>query len=425
MKTYLFSQLSTTELNQLTQRPSLESADLAATVQPILAAVKSKGDEALREYTAKFDQVELTDIALAASDFATAEQQLAPDLKQAFQIAATNIRKFHQTQAQPEPVVETMPGVRCYRQSRAIESVGLYTPAGTAPLPSTVLMLGIPAQLAGCQEVVLCTPPPIRPEIIYAAQLCGITKIYQVGGAQAIAAMAYGTESIPKVAKIFGPGNQYVTAAKQLVAMTDVAIDMPAGPSELLVIADGQADPAFVAADLISQAEHGQDSQVVLLCLSSEFAEQVAQELAAQLTDLPRRTIAEQALANSFCLVCPDLEQAIQFSNSYAPEHLILNIQNPQAYTEQITNTGSVFLGALTPESAGDYASGTNHTLPTNGWARSYSGVSLDSFLKKITFQELTAQGVKTLGPFVEQLAECEQLLGHKRAMTIRLKSLT
>ncbi|MBT6068719.1 histidinol dehydrogenase [Candidatus Peregrinibacteria bacterium] len=424
MKTCFYKQLDATRLQELTQRPQIDLDGTYEIVRPIMEEVKSSGDTALKYFTRKFDSVELESLEVSEEERNAAASKLSDKTKNAFKKAAENIRTFHKSQILDEKVVETMPGVTCFRQSRAIEKVGLYIPAGTAPLPSTVLMLGIPAQIAGCEEIILCTPPPVAPEILYAAELCGITKIFQVGGAQAIAAMTYGTESIPQTYKIFGPGNQYVTAAKMLAQLEGIAIDMPAGPSEVIIIADDNANPEFVAADLLSQAEHGTDSQVVLVCLSERVAEKVNGELQSQLSVLPRKEIAKESLSKSFTLICESLDQAFKFSNQYAPEHLILNVENPDKYIQLIKNTGSVFLGKYSCESAGDYASGTNHTLPTYGYAKAYSGVSLDSFVKKITFQRLTEEGVRNLGPIVEEMAECEQLFAHKNAMSLRLKNI-
>ncbi|MBU0981670.1 histidinol dehydrogenase [Patescibacteria group bacterium] len=424
MKTYLYKNLDAKMLEALTQRPEIDLEKTYEVVKPIIADVKANGDEAVIRYTEKFDGVSLNSLELRDEEIQKAIAALPEQTKEAFQKAAANIEKFHKYQLATEKPVETMEGVVCFRELRAIEKVGIYVPAGTAPLPSTVLMLGLPAKIAGCSEVVLCTPPPVAAEIVFAASLCGITQIFQVGGAQAIAAMAYGTESIPKVYKIFGPGNQYVTAAKMLASLDSVAIDMPAGPSEVLVIADENADVCFIAADLLSQAEHGPDSQVVLLCLSKKMADKVKIEVEKQLADLPRRDIASLALSKSFVLVCQNLDEAFGFSNNYAPEHLILNLEEAEKYLEKVKNAGSVFIGKYSCESAGDYASGTNHTLPTYGYAKVYSGVSIDSFVKKITFQKLSEEGVRNLGPIVEKMAECEQLQAHKNAMRLRINSL-
>ncbi len=419
MKKYLYRNLSKAEIAELIKRPVMDLDSVCEIVEPIMADVRENGDSAVVKYTEKFDEVVLEDLALPER-----KMELDEAIMDAFRKAAANIEKFHKPQLKKEDPVETMPGVLCFRENRAIEKVGIYIPAGSASLPSTVLMLGIPAKLAGCKEIVLCTPPPVADEIIFAAQLCGIEKIYQVGGAQAIAAMTYGTESIPQVYKIFGPGNQYVTAAKMLSLQDGAAIDMPAGPSEVLVIADDEADASFVAADLLSQAEHGPDSQVVLLCLSESTADAVAEEIEKQIAELPREENAAKALENSFSLVCSNLDEAFEFSNDYAPEHLILNLVNAEQYVSRVVNAGSVFLGAYSCESAGDYASGTNHTLPTYGYAKAYSGVSVDSFVKKITFQKLSEEGVRNLGPVVEKMAECEGLQAHKNAMALRINNI-
>lgn len=410
------------------ERPALDNSQLEATVSQVLNDIRENGDQSLKAYTRKFDGVDLDQLQVTPEEIAAAEASLSPELKEAIQIAQQNIERFHAQQQLKVEVVETMPGVQCWRKSVGIEKVGLYIPGGTAPLFSTVLMLGIPAKLAGCKEIVLCSPPrtenTVHPAVIYAANLVGVTKIFKVGGVQAIGAMAYGTESVPQVYKIFGPGNQYVTAAKQLVNKEGLPIDMPAGPSEVLVCADQSANPAFVAADLLSQAEHGTDSQVVMVTFSEETLSKVQAAVAEQLAQLPRKEIAEGALENSAGVVLKDPSEAIDFINAYAPEHLILAMEQAEEVGEAIINAGSVFLGNYTPESVGDYASGTNHTLPTNGFARSYSGVSLDSFVKKITFQKLSKEGLQRLGPAVEKMAEAEELIAHKNAVTIRLQSL-
>lgn len=414
--------------HDLLKRPSFDAASLLPKVQAILDEVAKKGDEAVKKYTLDFDQVALDSIAIDPSMVQAAEQSLTSGLKSAIQSAKVNIEIFHQAQLKKEEKIETMPGVWCWRKSVGIEKVGIYIPGGTAPLFSTVLMLGIPAKLAGCKEVILCTPPKkdghIDPAIIYAASLVGIQQIFTIGGVQAIAAMAYGTETVPKVYKIFGPGNQYVTAAKQLIQQQGVAIDMPAGPSEVCVYADETAVPAFVAADLLSQAEHGVDSQVLLVTSSSEVMEQVQLEIEKQLVDLPRATLATQALANSKGVVMATRDEAIQLINAYAPEHLILSVENALVVAEKIINAGSVFIGNYAPESVGDYASGTNHTLPTNGHAKAYSGVSVDSFVKKITFQQLTEMGLKNIAQTVIQMAEAEQLEAHAKAVAIRVQEI-
>ncbi|AXE17441.1 histidinol dehydrogenase [Runella rosea] len=407
----------------LLARPTQSMANIEKAVAPILEQVQKEGDAALRALALKFDKIDLTEIAMPPATLAAAEASLTEELKAAIRQAYANIRKFHETQYQPVQKIETMSGVTCWRRSVGIEKVGLYIPGGSAPLFSTVLMLGVPAQLAGCKEIVLCTPSD-HPAILYAAQLVGVTKIFRIGGAQAIAAMAYGTESVPKVYKIFGPGNQYVTAAKMLLAKEGVAIDMPAGPSEVAVYADGSAVPAFVAADLLSQAEHGADSQVLLVSTDKKFLASVNLTLSTQLEALPRKELARKAIENSKAILVEDEAEAIDLLNEYAAEHLILSVSNAEEISERIINAGSIFLGNYTPESCGDYASGTNHTLPTNGHARAYSGVSLDSFVKKITVQHITPEGLKALGPTVEAMAEAESLQAHKRAVSLRLSSL-
>lgn len=410
------------------QRPALDHSQLEETVAEVLQEIKSRGDAAVLDYTEKFDAVRPDAVLVSAKEIAEAKNRLQPELKKAIRQAANNIERFHASQRQEVNIVETMPGVNCWRKSVGIERVGLYVPGGTAPLFSTVLMLGIPARLAGCREIVLCSPPThqgnIHPAIIYTADLVGITKIFKIGGVQAIGAMAYGTESVPQVYKIFGPGNQYVTAAKQLVNKAGLPIDMPAGPSEVLVCADASSDPDYVAADLLSQAEHGTDSQVVLIGFSEKLIQQVQEAIEYQLEALPRADIARAALKNSAAIVLSDRQTALKMINAYAPEHLILSLEEVDEFAEGIINAGSVFLGNFTPESVGDYASGTNHTLPTNGFARSYSGVSLDAFVKKITFQRLSPEGLRRLGPTVEQMAAAEELMAHKEAVSIRLKKL-
>ena len=407
----------------LLARPVQQMAVIEQRVAPILARVKAEGDAALRHYALEFDNLFLDTIEVDTAEIAAAEGQLSEELKAAIRQAYTNIRKFHEAQKQPVERIETMPGVVCWRKSVGIQKVGLYVPGGTAPLFSTVLMLGVPAQIAGCEQVVLCTPSN-HPAIYYAAQLVGITKIFRIGGAQAVAAMAYGTQSVPQVYKIFGPGNQYVMAAKMLANKEGLAIDMPAGPSEVAVYADDTAVAAFVAADLLSQAEHGADSQVVLVSTSERLIADVQTELDTQLGSLPRREFAAQALQNSKAILVKNQQEAIDLLNDYAAEHLILSIDNSDEVAEQILNAGSIFLGNYTPESCGDYASGTNHTLPTNGYARAYSGVSLDSFVKKITLQRISPLGLQALGPAVEVMAEAEQLEAHKRAVSLRLATL-
>jgi histidinol dehydrogenase len=413
----------------LTQRPQFELGFLESSVRNILKRVRVSGDQALRELTLQLDKVSIDDLEVTKEEVHQARERVSPGLKAAIQTAADNITKFHDAQKREPMIVETMPGVKCWRKPVPITKVGFYIPGGTAPLFSTVLMLGIPAHLAGCREIILCTPPSrdgrINDAILFAASLVGVTKIFKVGGAQAIAAMAYGTESIPSVYKIFGPGNQYVTKAKQVVTEEGVAIDMPAGPSEVLVLADETCNPEFVAADLLSQAEHGEDSQVMLVLLDESKLDAIRNQVNQQLTELPRRAIAEKCLANSRAVIFQDEALAIDFTNEYAPEHLIINTSNAEAIAEQIINAGSVFIGNLSPEAVGDYASGTNHTLPTNGYARAYAGVSLESFLKYITYQQLSETGIKNVGPFVEQMAEAEALTAHQRAVSIRLKSLS
>ncbi len=413
--------------NALCQRPQLELEYLEGVVNNILARVKKSGDDALVELTKQFDGIALTHLAATTEEVNQAIASLPESLKKSITQAASNIEKFHAAQRNSIVQIETMPGVTCWRKQVAIQRVGIYIPGGSAPLFSTVLMLGIPAKIAGCKEVVLCTPPSadgtIHPAILFAASLAGITKIYKVGGAQAIAAMAYGTTTIPQVDKIFGPGNQYVTKAKQLINQSGTAIDMPAGPSEVLVIADSQANPAFIAADLLSQAEHGPDSQVVLVTKDTELVKKTEAALEKQLLELPRQKIAREALKNSLAIVLNNDDQIIDFVNAYAPEHLIINTMDADVLGERITNAGSIFLGAYSPESVGDYASGTNHTLPTNGYAKAFSGVSLDSFTKSITIQKLTKEGLDLLGPIVEEMAEAEQLKGHAQAVRVRRNS--
>ena len=412
----------------ISQRPSFKTEDLSEKVQAILTEVRTNGDKALRNFSLKFDGVKLDDLRVSALEIKIAKNEVSMQLKKAIAIAAENIKKFHSSQKSSEAKVQTMPGVFCWRENVAIQNVGLYIPGGTAPLFSTILMLGIPAQLAGCGQIVLCTPSDkngkINAAILYTASELGITEIYKIGGAQAIAAMAFGTESIQKVNKIFGPGNQYVMKAKELVQQIGVAIDLPAGPSEVLVIADSDADADFVAADLLSQAEHGPDSQVVLLTIDESLPQKVADAIKRQLKNLPRAEFVKKALENSFSVVFNSISNCIAFSNVYAPEHLILAIIDPESYTAQIQNAGSVFLGKYSCESAGDYASGTNHTLPTSGYAKSYSGVSLDSFVKKITFQKISKSGLQNIGKTIEVMAEAEELFAHKNAVSIRLKKI-
>ncbi len=410
----------------LCERPQLELESLESAVKTIIAEVKASGDTALVNFAKRFDKATVTSLEITKQEIEEAILSVDENLKNAIAVAASNIKKFHAAQQRSILEVETMPGVTCWRKGVAIEKVGIYIPGGSAPLFSTLLMLAIPAVQAGCKEIVVCTPPSthgkINPAILYAASLVGLTKIYKVGGAQAIAAMSIGTESIPKVNKIYGPGNQYVTKAKQLVNLQGTAIDMPAGPSEVLVIADELADAGFVAADLLAQAEHGSDSQVLLVTLSKHLIPKVQHELVVQLEKLPRKEIASKAIENSRILLFESEGTLIDFVNEYAPEHLIINTKNCDAISDKIINAGSVFLGPYTPESAGDYASGTNHTLPTNGHAKAYSGVSLDSFMKFITYQKITQEGLEKLGPSVEIMASAEELIGHKESVTIRLK---
>lgn len=410
-------------------RPTMDTKKLNDSVSKILQKVKNEGDAALQFFNKKFDKVALENIEVTEEEIAAAENQLDPKLKRAIQTAYQNIKKFHAAQTTETIEVETMRGVKCWQKSIAIEKVGLYIPGGTAPLFSTILMLGIPAKVAGCKEIVMCSPPQkngkINAAMLYTAQLVGIEKIYKVGGAQAIGAMTYGTETIPQVYKIFGPGNQFVTTAKQLVSQDGVAIDMPAGPSEVLVVADETCEPSFVAADLLSQAEHGIDSQVVLVTFSEETAEAILTEGEQQLKQLPRRKIAGEALENSPVIIFDNMPSALKLINEYAPEHLIIATKDADDFAKKIINAGSVFIGNFTPESVGDYASGTNHTLPTNGFAKNYSGVNLDAFSKKITYQKLTQEGLLNLGPIVELMAEAEQLEGHKNAITIRLNNIS
>ncbi|NIM35654.1 MAG: histidinol dehydrogenase, partial [Hydrotalea flava] len=397
---------------ELLQRPVFDNTGLQATVQNILKEVKLNGDAAIRSFTLSLDKVLLEDIAVQEAEIASASFKIKPELKNAIQVAANNITLFHEKQLQPVEKIETMPGVVCWRKSVPIDKVGLYIPGGSAPLFSTLLMLAIPAKIAGCKEIVLCTPPrkdgTVNEVILYTASLLGIKKVFSIGGVQAIGAMAYGTNTIPQVYKIFGPGNQYVTAAKQLIQQEGVAIDMPAGPSEVCVLADETANAAFIAADLLSQAEHGPDSQVMLVTTHASLVTLVLEEIEKQLKMLPRKTLAKKSLDNSKCIVLQKMEEAIAFVNAYAAEHLILHCRQPELIAEQITNAGSVFLGVFSPESVGDYASGTNHTLPTNGFAKAYSGVSVDSFVKKITYQQLTQDGLALIGPSVALMAAAE-----------------
>ena len=425
----VYNQPEQNEWASLLARPSFDASELLPKVQDIINEVQANADAALFNYTKRFDNVQLTTLSLDENSKQSAEQALSTTLKDAIQLAKGNIEKFHQAQLQKMERIETMPGVWCWRKSVGIETVGIYIPGGTAPLFSTVLMLGIPAKIAGCKNIVLCTPPnndkgEIHPAIIYAAMLVGVTQIYTIGGVQAIAAMAYGTESVPKVNKIFGPGNQYVTAAKQLVQQSGVAIDMPAGPSEVCVWADDSAIPSFVAADLLSQAEHGVDSQVLLVASNEKVVAKVQEELSLQLAQLSRKDFAAKALENSKAIIVENTSEALALINQYAPEHLIMSIENAEMVAEKVINAGSVFIGNYSPESVGDYASGTNHTLPTNGYANAYSGVSVDSFVKKITFQQLTERGLVNIGQAVMEMAKAERLDAHGNAVNVRLNDI-
>lgn len=426
MQTYIKPQLS--DWSKLKARPTKEAQDLQEIVLDIFGKIQKEKDQALIDFTEKFDQVKLTSLEVSTQEIEEAKTLISEDLKQAIQLAASNIEKFHAEQPEEIKVIETTRGVNCWRESRGIENIGIYIPGGTAPLFSTTLMLGIPAKLAGCQNIILCTPPnkegKIHPAILYTANLIGIEKIYKVGGIQAIGALTFGTETIQKVDKIFGPGNQYVTAAKQVAQNFGVAIDMPAGPSEVLVITDETSVPKYVAADLLSQAEHGIDSQVILLTTNEQILNETIEEINAQLEVLPRKELAAKALENSRGIVLNSIEECVTFSNIYAPEHLIFACEMAENYINKIINAGSVFLGNYSCESAGDYASGTNHTLPTNGYAKNYSGVSFDSFIKKITFQKLSAEGIQNIGPGIELMAEAEELFAHKNAVTLRLNDL-
>ncbi|MBP5770521.1 MAG: histidinol dehydrogenase [Bacteroidaceae bacterium] len=438
MKTYRYP--SEEELREIITRPTKNANDLTATVAAVLARVRTEGDAAVLAYEREFDHVDLVAFArehagdsrsaleVKESEFADAELLVSDELKEALKLAHSNIERFHEAQRFAGVDVETAKGVRCWQRSVPIEKVGLYIPGGTAPLFSTVLMLATPARIAGCREIVLCTPPQrdgsVHPAILVAARIAGVSQVFKAGGVQAIGAMAYGTESVPKVSKIFGPGNQFVQCAKQLVSLSDVAIDMPAGPSEVEVIADETANVAFVAADLLSQAEHGVDSQVLLVTTSEKLVAAVEEEVNRQLAALPRKDIAAAALQNSRIVLVGSVDEALNLSNRYAPEHLILETADADVLAERVVNAGSVFIGHLTPESAGDYASGTNHTLPTNGYATAYSGVNLDAFCRKITYQKITPEGLLSIGRAVEMMAAAEQLDAHKNAMTLRLKSL-
>lgn len=416
------------EWTSLLERPHIDMTALYATVNTVLTDVRTRGDRAVLDYEEKFDRVSLSSLQVTEAEMEAAEQLVPEELKDALQQAERNIATFHEAQRFQGKKIETAPGVVCWQKAVPIEKVGLYIPGGTAPLFSTVLMLAVPARLAGCREIVLCTPPDregrVNPAILYAARLAGVHRIFKAGGVQAIGAMAYGTETVPKVYKIFGPGNQYVMAAKQQVSLHEVAIDMPAGPSEVLIVADEKANPVFVAADLLSQAEHGADSQVLLVTTSDRMLERVREEVQVQLEKLPRRELAVCSLEHSKLILVHSMEEAMELANAYAPEHLILEVEDYTSLSEKVVNAGSVFMGAYTPESAGDYASGTNHTLPTSGYARAYSGVNLDSFVRKITFQELSPEGIRNIGPAIEKLASGEQLDAHKNAVTLRLLSL-
>ena len=424
----LISNPDKSQWQEILKRPVMNTENLFDTVRRVIDRVKEEGDRAVLDYEEKFDKVVLASLAVSEEEQQEAENLVSEDLKAAIRLAKQNIETFHAAQRFEGKKVQTQPGVTCWQKAVAIEKVGLYIPGGTAPLFSTVLMLAVPARIAGCKEIVLCTPPgrdgKVHPAVLFAAKVAGVNRIFKAGGIQAIAAMAYGTESVPKVYKIFGPGNQYVTAAKQLVSLRDVAIDMPAGPSEVEVLADETANPIFVAADLLSQAEHGVDSQAILITTSVELQQAVKVEVERQLALLPRKEIAEKSLANSKLIVVDSMTEAIELTNVYAPEHLIIETEDYLSVAERIVNAGSVFLGSLTPESAGDYASGTNHTLPTNGYAKAYSGVSLDSFIRKITFQEIKPEGLNIIGPAIELMAANEQLDAHKNAVSVRLGQL-
>lgn len=416
------------EWEAILKRPTQTVSDIEETVNTIFDEIKIGGDSKVKTYTEQFDRVKLDSLLVSSSEIEKAHDRITQDLKSAIQLAKSNIEKFHAAQKTAKVEVETMPGVVCWQEKRPIQKVGLYIPGGTAPLFSTILMLAVPAKLAGCEEIVLCTPPnkegEINPAILYTANLCGVTQIIKAGGIQAIAGMTYGTESIPKVYKIFGPGNQYVTVAKQLATKYGVAIDMPAGPSELLVVADDSANPAFVASDLLSQAEHGTDSQVILVSTSEKLIDAVEAEINEQITELPRAAIAKKSIDNSKLILVKNDREAIDLINEYGPEHFIVCMENEEFYLENIQNAGSVFIGNYTPESAGDYASGTNHTLPTNGYAKQYSGVNLDSFMKSMTFQKISEEGMGKIGQAIELMAEAEGLQAHKNAVTLRLNSI-
>lgn len=424
----IIEQPDRSEWKQFFKRPTTDLQQLEKTVSIVFDEVKASGDRAVKKNTKQFDGVDLIHLEVSEEEFAEADKLVPKNLRNAIEIARNNIEKFHASQRDEVKMIDTIPGVTCWRENKAIECVGLYIPGGTAPLFSTVLMLGVPAKLAGCKEIVLCSPPgtdgKIHPAILYSARLAGVTRVFKIGGIQAIAAMTHGTETVPKVFKIFGPGNQYVTAAKRYAQQKGLAIDLPAGPSEVMVLADETADADFVAADLLSQAEHGTDSQVILLTFSETLANKVVTAIKNQLKNLPRASIATAVLQHSKLILVKDKKTAMEMVNFYAPEHLIISVQDEGEYIDDIVNAGSVFLGHYTPESAGDYASGTNHTLPTNGYAKAYSGVSLDSFVKKITFQRISPKGLQFLGPSIEIMAEAEGLRAHKNAISIRLKKL-
>lgn len=418
----IFEYPSKEQIKEIIKRPTLDFEQIEQKVRPIIEEVRKNGDQALRKFALEFDNILINDFKIDKESLDNSEKNISQELKNAIDIAFENIYSFHLAQKIEENVIETMPGVSCWRKSVGIEKVGIYIPGGSAPLFSTVLMLAIPAQIAGCKQIVLCSPSN-HPAILYAASKAGITEVFRIGGSQAIAALAFGTESIPKVYKIFGPGNQYVTAAKQIVSQLGTAIDMPAGPSEVAILADYRANPAFVAADLLSQAEHGIDSQVLLVSESKDLIDKVLNQINVQLPQLPRKEIAEKALENSKAILVNNLTESIDLLNEYAAEHLILAVENPDEIADKIVNAGSIFLGDYTPESCGDYASGTNHTLPTNGFAKACSGVSLDSFVKKITYQKITKEGIQIIGPIVEIMAEAEELIAHKNAVTLRLNA--
>jgi len=425
MQTYRYPPKETWKV--LTARATSDYSDKLPVVEEVMQGIRIRGDAAVREFTAKFDKANISQLEVSGQELAQAENEIDPALAQAIRTAASNIRAFHESQKLAVRMVETYPGVKCWQKNLPIESIGLYIPGGSAPLFSTVLMLALPALIAGCKGVILCTPPDpegnIHPAILFAAKLCKVSKVFRIGGIQAIGAMALGTESVPRVHKIFGPGNSWVTAAKQYVSLNTCSIDMPAGPSELAVVADSSANPAFVASDLLSQAEHGPDSQVILVTTEESILDRVAAEVALQLEMLPRKKIAATSLAHSRLILLKNMEEVMEFINLYAPEHLILQTDDAERLAEKVTNAGSVFIGHWTPESAGDYASGTNHTLPTNGWARSVSGLNLDSFCKKITYQEITKEGLEQLGPVIETMAAAELLEAHRNAVTIRLNT--